>query len=169
MRTSPALQDHQTRIDALTDTIARLTAEQQSIAVRRQAADELVHKLTDMAAAGKLSDATRLTEALRAQRELAAPNDLAERLQAAQQARTDLEQRGHKLRLEAAQTAYSDAVVSYAKAAGMAGLPDLADEIRKRAPAAGVALPRCAKCGHDGMHGSSVAIGGAVVDIPRQP
>jgi hypothetical protein len=168
MHTSHALESHQGRIDTIADIVTNLTAEQQSIAVRRQTADELVRKLSNMAATGKLKDATRLTEALRVQRELTAPNGLAERLQAAQQERADLEQRGHKLRREAAQTAYSNAVVAYAKAVGVAGLPAMADEIRKLAPDAGASMSRCSKCGHDGMHTSSVAIGGAVVEVLRR-
>jgi hypothetical protein len=88
-------------------------------------------------------------------------------LQAAQQERADLEQRGHKLRREAAREAYSNAVVAYAKAVGVAGLPGLADEIRKLAPDAGASMSRCPKCGHDGMHGTAISIGGALVDIPR--
>jgi len=167
MNPSHALQAHQASIDTLADTIAHLEAEKQSFVVRRQAADEQVRKLTDMAADGKLKDATRLSEALRVQRELTAPNGLAARLQAAQQERADLEQRGHKLRREAAQTAYSNAVLAYAKAAGVAGLPGLADEIRKLAPDAGAVMFRCPRCNSDGMHGTSAAIGGAVVDIPR--
>ena len=165
--TMSTLQDHQARLDAATDAIAQITAEQQAALVRRQAADELARKLTDLAAAGKLKDATRLTDALRAQRELSAPDGIAERLQAAQQARADLEQQGHRLKREAAQAAYSQAVVDYATAAGKAGLPALAARVRELAPGAGVALTRCAMCGHDGMHGASVSIGGALVDLQR--
>ncbi len=167
MNASPDLQEHQARLDAATDAIAQLTAEQRAIAVRRQAADELARKLTDAAAAGKLKDATRLTEALRVQRELAAPDGIAERLQAAQQTRADLEQQGHRLKREAAAAAYSQAVMDYAQAAGRAGLPALAARVRELAPGAGVALTRCAMCSHDGMHGASVSIGGALVDLPH--
>lgn len=150
--TMSTLQDHQAQLDALADTIAQLESEQRAIAVRRQSADELARKLTDLAASGKLKDPARLADALRIQRELAAPDGIAERLQAAQQARAALEQQGYRLKREAAQNAYSQAVMDYAEAAGHAGLPALAARVRELAPGAGVALTRCAMCGHDGAH-----------------
>lgn len=62
---------------------------------------------------------------------------------------------------------YRLAVLAYAEAAGRAGLPELAVKVRELAPGAGVAMTRCLKCGHDGIHGRAVTIGGAAVELPR--
>lgn len=164
---SDALAQTERRIEQLQDDIQRLQAEQQAEQVRRQSADALVAKLTDQAAAGKLKDPTRLTEALRQQREVAKDSGLAARLRAIQQEKTGLVEQTYALKRAAAHEVYRLAVLAYAEAAGRAGLPELAVKVRELAPGAGAVMHRCAMCGHDGMHGHAVTIGGAVVDLPR--
>ncbi len=163
-----ALTTHDARAEAMRDTIAQIQAEQQGHILKRQGADALVAKLTEQAAAGKLKDASRLTEALRQQRDATQDTNTATRLQTAQTALQELEQQRNAMARQAAQDAYTDAVMAYAEAVSRAGLPELATKVRDLAPGAGMMLPRCLKCGHDGMHTlGSVAIGGAVIDLPR--
>lgn len=165
---SEAMEQAERRIEQLQDDIQRLQAEHQAEQVRRQAADTLVANLTSQAATGKLKDPSRLTEALRQQRDVAKDSGISARLQALQRDKVGLEEQSHALKRAASHEAYRLAVLAYAEAAGRAGLPELAVKVRELAPAAGATMHRCAMCGHDGMHGNAVTIGGAVIDLPKE-
>ncbi len=149
----------------LDDEILRLQTHQQARHVQREQAAAQVTKLTEQAATGSLRDPSRLTEALQHHREVSNDDGTANRLQQMMHDRAALDSQVHELRRQAAQNAYSQAVMAYA--AACAGLPELADKVRELAPAAGVMMRQCTACSHDGMHRRTMAIGGAVIDVPK--
>uniref|UniRef100_E6PQ88 Uncharacterized protein n=1 Tax=mine drainage metagenome TaxID=410659 RepID=E6PQ88_9ZZZZ len=157
---SVTLSEAERRIEHLQDDIQRLQAEQQAEQVRRQSADVLVAKLTDQAATGKLKDPTRLTEALRQQREMAPGDDLATKLQAAQAEKLALETHIHEQQRQAAKEAYLAAVARYAQAC--APLRKMGQTVQELAPAAGVMLT---SSNSQGLIGAQIQIGGALIDV----
>lgn len=159
-----ALDTAEQRLVQITDEIPQAEADVQAAQLRRQTADATVIRLTEQAAAGTLDDPTRLTAALRRQRELAGESQAVaiNRLNALRAERERLQQEIHTRRSNAAAEAYSDACQAYARACTR--LPTLELRIRETAEAAGVLLldedagPR--------IVGRAVHIGGAVIDIP---
>ncbi|KGS08620.1 hypothetical protein [Burkholderia sp. ABCPW 111] len=157
------LDDMERRLAQLPDEIAQAQADVQALALRKQATDATVAKLTEQASAGTLDDPARLAASLRQQRELAADESASLRIRTLQAEHAKLEQEIHEHRRVAATQAYHDAVQRYAQAC--APLPALALVVKDAAVAAGVILTA-----HNSPHlvGRDIQIGGAVVDIPHK-
>lgn len=162
---SPALADAEAQIQRLDDQIEALHSAGNALDAQRRDADAAVTRLMAEAAAGTLTDAQRLTDALRRQRELAQAPDPREQVQAIRGQREALEQRLYAARRDDAVQRYSAAVVAFA--AAYAELAPLAGAVREAAADAGVALTahNSPHLPTDGMR--HVVIGGAVVDFPR--
>ena len=151
------------RLLELADELAQAEADAQATVLRRQAAYASAAKLTEQAAVGTLDDPARLVNALQLQRELAAQTPATDRLAALRVEQAQLQEQVHVDRRKAAEGAYAEAVVAYARAC--TPLLALAQRVRDLAPAAGVLLN---DFNSPHLLWRTVTIGGAVVDIPAE-